>query len=382
MTSRSKGLRIAAVALAAAAVWFWADALAWPARVLVVVLIVLLPPLAAGEATRAELGMPSVPRLRVYLTSAVVLAVLAALALVAGLLGGLGVRGLGLAPLALSALLRWTAALLAVMLLLVWLWRKAGARESPTLRQLLPRTTGERLGFLILALAAGAGEELVFRGFLPAALVMAGAPTALAVGVAAIVFGLLHAYQRRAGMLRATILGLLLTVPLLATGSLFPSIAAHVLYDAVAGMWMGRRGRPGLGLGLGLGLGRAREGVRWWGGRPGGDWELDGNGRERERERERLRLRNRRLCGADGSGSGNVRGIGIAGQRSRARAPARARARHRHSRAPCGARVFGVRSVPWSSRCCFRVSRRRCRPSRCSSSGAMSSSGSWRRGGR
>jgi membrane protease YdiL (CAAX protease family) len=40
-------------------------------------------------------------------------------------------------------------------------------------------------------------------------------------------------------MVRAAVLGALLTVPLVRTGSLYPSIAAHFLIDAVALVWLG-----------------------------------------------------------------------------------------------------------------------------------------------
>jgi len=118
-------------------------------------------------------------------------------------------------------------------------------QESPLLVHLLPRTCGEKLAFSALAVAAGTAEELLFRGFLLPALDTATGSAALAALLGSAVFGFLHNDQRLAGTARAAAIGLLLALPVLATGSLLPSIAAHIATDLAAGLlladWLLRR---------------------------------------------------------------------------------------------------------------------------------------------
>ena len=104
------------------------------------------------------------------------------------------------------------------------------------LERLLPRTHAQRAVFVLLSVSAGVGEELAFRGFLIPALETASGSTRLAVIVSSVAFGMLHSYQRSDGVIRASALGVVMAAPLLATGSLFPSMAAHALYDLVVGL--------------------------------------------------------------------------------------------------------------------------------------------------
>ena len=56
-----------------------------------------------------------------------------------------------------------------------------------------------------------------------------------------VAFGLAHAYQGLNGMVRAALLGALLAYPVVHLGSLYPSMAAHFLIDALALAWLGPR---------------------------------------------------------------------------------------------------------------------------------------------
>lgn len=106
--------------------------------------------------------------------------------------------------------------------------------EAGTAR-LLPRTPQELAHFAPLALMAGLYEEFMYRGFAPDHLVRWGVPLWLAVGIATLSFGLSHGYKSLVGMLRASLMGLVLAVPVLATGTLLPSIIAHAVMDLIAG---------------------------------------------------------------------------------------------------------------------------------------------------
>ena len=52
------------------------------------------------------------------------------------------------------------------------------------------------------------------------------------------VFGVLHCYQGPQGILRTGVMGVVMAVGFLATGSLWAPILAHVLFDVVAGIFL------------------------------------------------------------------------------------------------------------------------------------------------
>jgi membrane protease YdiL (CAAX protease family) len=54
-----------------------------------------------------------------------------------------------------------------------------------------------------------------------------------------VAFGMAHAYQGWNGMVRAALLGGLLAYPMVHLGSLYPSMVAHFLIDALALAWLG-----------------------------------------------------------------------------------------------------------------------------------------------
>lgn len=102
----------------------------------------------------------------------------------------------------------------------------------PDFSALLPSTTQERLLWTGVALSAGICEEIVFRGWLLAALhnTVGLGGTAL-VATAAVIFGLAHAYQRITGMVLTALAGLLFCVLYVKTGSLLVPILLHALID-------------------------------------------------------------------------------------------------------------------------------------------------------
>jgi membrane protease YdiL (CAAX protease family) len=119
--------------------------------------------------------------------------------------------------------------------------RGLGLAESDLLTRLLPRTPRERTLFAGLTLVAGWGEEVAFRGYaIPALAPLLGGGWGAAAFTSA-VFGVLHAYQGPVGIVRAGLLGLILAVPFLVLGNLWPSVAAHVVIDLVGGLWLGPR---------------------------------------------------------------------------------------------------------------------------------------------
>ena len=98
---------------------------------------------------------------------------------------------------------------------------------------LLPRTAGERRLFTVVGLTAGICEEWLYRGFFLAvvAAVAGGLPSWLLVLVAGVAFGLAHAYQGRAGIALTGVLGGVMAVLYLGTGSLLLPVLLHAAID-------------------------------------------------------------------------------------------------------------------------------------------------------
>ena len=98
---------------------------------------------------------------------------------------------------------------------------------------LLPRTDEERRLFTLVGITAGLCEEWLYRGFFLAVVsaVAGGAPSFVLVVVAAVAFGLAHAYQGRAGVIATGVLGGLMAALYLDTGSLLLPVLLHVLID-------------------------------------------------------------------------------------------------------------------------------------------------------
>ena len=98
---------------------------------------------------------------------------------------------------------------------------------------LLPRTTAERRLFTLVGVTAGVCEEWLYRGFLLAvvAAIGGGLPTPALVAIAALAFGLAHAYQGVAGIVTTGVLGGVMAGLYLGTGSLLLPVVLHALID-------------------------------------------------------------------------------------------------------------------------------------------------------
>ena len=229
------------VAAGTAVVWAASGELRWPARALLSALLLPIPFLLVYQAR--ELGrVTELPRLPVYASSAVAQWLLAAVTLLAARAGGFTAVALGLGPPhSWSVQLAWAAGLTAAGVGIMLASHALGLRESGVLSELLPRTRGERAAFVGLSVTAGVCEELVFRGFLIAALLTATASLPLALLLSSLAFGMVHAYQEPGGVARATLLALLLAAPLVLTGSLVAPVLAHTAIDVVGGLWLGER---------------------------------------------------------------------------------------------------------------------------------------------
>lgn len=134
---------------------------------------------------------------------------------------------------------------LAACVFLVWQWiqvRKLKGNIPDSLRnqlkaitEILPDTAAERSLFMVLAVTAGICEEILYRGFLIWYL-ESYADFILAVAVSILVFGLGHAYQGRAGILKTGAMGALLVGIYAVSGSLLGPIILHCVTDVTSGL--------------------------------------------------------------------------------------------------------------------------------------------------
>lgn len=121
--------------------------------------------------------------------------------------------------------------------------------------KLIPLFHGCRFVHLaLIAVFAGLGEEMLFRGVVQAAVAAEiGPPHGVWIGlaVAAVLFGLLHAITPLYAAL-AGLIGLYLGWVWLATGNLLTPVISHALYDLLALLYLLKRhhslgGRTGAG---------------------------------------------------------------------------------------------------------------------------------------
>lgn len=205
-------------------------------------LCVALPALSFAQLPLLESMV--VARIPAYVGSAGSILVLGSLALWLGL-RGLGVETIGLGPISGLTLSLWAVGLLgmamAILFLFHWGGRALGVRESSVLRELLPRTAGEKGVFLFLSLCAGVGEELAFRGYAVPTVARLLGSDLVALAVTCVPFALVHVYQGAIGVVRSYVLGIALGASFLITGSLWPAMLAHAGIDIVGGLFLGDR---------------------------------------------------------------------------------------------------------------------------------------------
>ena len=112
-------------------------------------------------------------------------------------------------------------------------------KQIGDLAYLAPQTPGEVRLFDMVAITAGVCEEILYRGLLLATLVsLVG--TWPAVAITSLIFGLGHAYQGIAGIVKTGLIGLVLALLTVGSGSLFIAIVLHAVVDLTSGRIMGR----------------------------------------------------------------------------------------------------------------------------------------------
>jgi membrane protease YdiL (CAAX protease family) len=207
-------------------------------------LVVGVPMLSYSTARNSQIR--ELPRLTIYASAVFSQWVLALLGSGVVFLVAPEVFRVGFRVLPLVDALGWAAGIALVSLLalgLVLLCEHRGwlPQESELVNLLIPETTREKVwSVAIVAPTAAFCEEFLYRGFLPTQLTHWFHSTGWAWVMCSVAFGLAHSYQGWGGMIRAGLLGALLAYPVVQFGSLYPSMLAHWLIDAVALIWLGR----------------------------------------------------------------------------------------------------------------------------------------------
>ena len=152
--------------------------------------------------------------------------------------------GWGDTPYALTPVLLLTGFL---VLYMVDLYGEAGSeinraetREAFTRLGFLPVTARQFLHFLFLAVAAGVGEEIVYRGFmityLGELLGTGGWAAAGVLLIPAVAFGVGHAYQGWRAVGKIILMAVLFGFFYLKTNTLWPLMLIHAAVDIMGGL--------------------------------------------------------------------------------------------------------------------------------------------------
>lgn len=222
-------------------------------QVYAMLLLIGLPALATRDAGRVgEVERAAEFRRAIYVSVALSLLFVAAVTLGVTVWQDVAGEALGWTVAGAGEALAWSGGVTGVGLLLAWIVsivaRRLGWSEGGIARLLMPRSAREKRAFLVLAGVGAVCEEYIYRGFLLWLVTVWSGSVGAAVVLTSLSFGLAHGYQKLPGILRATLLGGLLSVPVVVTGSLFPAIVAHFWINAAIGLgawrWLVADGGP------------------------------------------------------------------------------------------------------------------------------------------
>jgi len=201
-------------------------------------------PLLSWRTARPE-QVQGIPKTALYFSAIVSQWVLAGIGVLVAFVAWPDWGAVGIAPARWATLWEWVVMLVAVSVagllgILVLERRGWWPKEPEMVRMLMPENHREKLWAAFgLAPTAGLCEEFLYRGFLLAEASAWAHSAGWGIVISSAAFGLAHSYQGANGMARAGLLGALLAWPVVRLGSLYPSMVAHFLIDAVALLWLG-----------------------------------------------------------------------------------------------------------------------------------------------
>jgi hypothetical protein len=143
------------------------------------------------------------------------------------------------------AAIAWGAAATLPLLLALWLCTRFPLGPLKALKRVVQQSIVPIFGgctlvdFALISLVAGIGEEMLFRGVVQEGLSQLSASPWLALGLASLLFGLVHPITTTYAVL-AALIGLYLGALWLATGNLLVPIVTHALYDFGALLYLVR----------------------------------------------------------------------------------------------------------------------------------------------
>lgn len=110
------------------------------------------------------------------------------------------------------------------------------ARTAAPVAAVLPQTTAERVGWVLVALSVGFAEELTYRGYLQTQLGAFTKSVPAGIVLSAVLFGLVHGEQGLATAARFAVYGVGFGLLARARRSLVPGIVCHALIDVAGGL--------------------------------------------------------------------------------------------------------------------------------------------------
>lgn len=146
--------------------------------------------------------------------------------------------GVELFPARLPSSISWLAAAVFLIVALILVrphWRRSMEEGKPTWRLFAPASPRERRMWIVLSLCAGIGEELVWRGVLPALLTRLSGSFAIALTLSVLSFAIAHAIQGLRSVLAIATFAVAFHALVWVSGSLYVGMAAHFVYDLIAG---------------------------------------------------------------------------------------------------------------------------------------------------
>jgi len=213
------------------------SALGWAFVIFVTVVV----PWAVLRNRESALAMADIPLALRFYAMLLPQVVLGVLALATGF-----VEGIELFPARAPSLLSWFsgAVFLGVALLLVRPhWRRSIEEDKPTWRLFAPTNRRERRMWIALSLSAGIGEELVWRGVLPALIALLTGSLAVGIALSVASFALAHAIQGVRSVLAIAGIAAAFHVLVFVSGSLYTAMLVHFAYDVIAGFTYARFAR-------------------------------------------------------------------------------------------------------------------------------------------
>jgi membrane protease YdiL (CAAX protease family) len=206
-----------------------------------VVFVTAVVPWAVLRNRESAIAMADIPLSRGFYAMLLPQIILGTVAVIVGL-----VEGVELFPRDFPTSASWLAGavfLLTAVALVRPHWRRSVQEHKPTWRLFAPTNGLERKMWVALALSAGIGEELVWRGVLPSLLADASGSLPLGIAFSIASFALAHAIQGLRSVLAIAAIAGAFHVLVYISGSLYVAMVVHFVYDVIAGFTYARFAR-------------------------------------------------------------------------------------------------------------------------------------------